>query len=238
MAENKRNWLKEILEWLHHAYWIHEFLVSSGLAAGAMTWLGSNFPAFKPYRWPTGLFAAGILMYVLSFIRHIRPAKKPKQGAVTIALDQAEQEIGEAVDDAKRSGAQAGMLWMLAASAKDLIQMLEQTWHHWNNAGERLIHPLDARLDKLDFSKDGAASLANERRDFMVLYSAHLTRLQADLRGFSSDVTKNGYPNSREYVQVLNDLRAHAQKLDEEADRIWKAEKPEETLHQPQPQSR
>lgn len=157
MAENKRNWLKEILEWLHHAYWIHEFLVSSGAAAGAMTWLGSHYPAFRPYRWPTGLFTAGILMYVLSLTRRIRPAKK--QTNVASALDAAEQVIGEAVDDAKRAGAQAGMLWILAASADELIQLLEQTWHHWNNAGERLIHPLDARLDNLDFSKDCAINL-------------------------------------------------------------------------------
>jgi hypothetical protein len=109
--------------------------------------------------------------------------------------------------------------------------MLEEAWNHWNDVGERLIHPLDARLDSLkDHFTDYAQRLLDERRHFMVLYSFHLSRLRLDFPGFRSAVTQNGYPSDTEYVRVLNSLREHSQALDERGQKIWDSELPDEDL--------
>lgn len=143
-----------------------------------------------------------------------------------------EQILGPIFEDVKGAGAQAAMLWLFEVWSRDLIQKLEETWDHWNYAGENLIHPLNARLDKLDFSKDAAYQLANDRRDFMVEYAAHLRRITADFPGFSSFITTSGYPCDLEYRRVLNGLHSHAKKLEEYAERIWKSETPDSSLHE------
>jgi len=146
---------------------------------------------------------------------------------ITVERGEFLKVIDEVVDDSKKAGAQAGILWLLAAQAKDAIHLLEKTWHHWNNSGERLIHPLDARIDKPDFTK---GDLISERRDFMAIYLSHLMRLSTDIPGFTSDVTSYGFPSDREYLEVLNALRSHAEKLDSEADKIWQSESPNDSL--------
>lgn len=70
MAE-KHSRIKDVLEWLHHAYWIHEFLLSSGLAAIIATWLAKHHATLAPYVWPIGILIAGVLTYVWSFF-HVR----------------------------------------------------------------------------------------------------------------------------------------------------------------------
>jgi hypothetical protein len=79
----KRNWLKEILEWLHHAYWIREFLVSSGTAAIVIKSLSGKFPIFAPYSWPAGILLAGILMYFIGSITKRSQAKSALKNQVS-----------------------------------------------------------------------------------------------------------------------------------------------------------
>lgn len=83
MAE-KRNWLKEFLEWAHHAYWIREFLFSSGITAIVMTWIAKHYATFAPYVWPVGLFATGTLLYLTAFIRS-RGSKRNGQAGESLA---------------------------------------------------------------------------------------------------------------------------------------------------------
>ena len=87
-------------------------------------------------------------------------------------LEPSKSEIDETINNVKLAGAKGFLLSHLEARAIELQQELESLWHHWNNAGEKLIHPLDARLDKVkEISNDGSFKLLNERREFMVLYS-------------------------------------------------------------------
>jgi hypothetical protein len=65
----KRNRFKETLEWLHHAYWIHDFIVSTGAVGIAATWLAKHYVAFMPYAWAAGFVAVGLSLYLSAFIR-------------------------------------------------------------------------------------------------------------------------------------------------------------------------
>jgi hypothetical protein len=231
MAE-KRNWFKELLEWLHHVYWIREFLISSGIAMAVMKWIVSHVGSLSQYGWAIWLLLAGLLMYLFDFRRRLRLKHRKSEDDLVIPQSKIEQILGPIFEDAKGAGAQAAMLWLFEAWSRDLIQRLEEAWDHWNYAGENLIHPLDARLDKLDFSKETAHQLTNDRRDFMVEYAAHLRRITADFPGFSSFVTTSGYPCDLEYRRVLNGLRSHSEKLEEYAERIWKSETPDSLLQE------
>jgi hypothetical protein len=222
----ERNWFKEILDWLHHVYWIREFLISSGIAVAAMKWLVSHVGLLSQYGWAIWLLLAGLLMYLFDWRRRrLNPGETEKY--LRIPESKVEQILRPLFRDAKGAGAQAGILWTLAAQARDVLVNLEQVWHHWNDAGERLIHPLDARIDKPDFLK---GNLIAERRDFMAIYMTHLMRLRVDVPGFTSNVTVYGFPSDREYLQVRNALQDHADKLDAAADAIWKSEEPNGTF--------
>jgi hypothetical protein len=95
-------------------------------------------------------------------------------------------------------------------------------WHHWNNAGERLVHPLDARLDKLaHYSTDQAMKLLDERRDFMLLYCHHLNVLKSEFPEFTSPAIEAGYPTDCEYQEVLLRLGQHIEGLKTESLKEW-----------------
>jgi hypothetical protein len=151
----------------------------------AILWLFAH-----PLLWGVVLIPFTICGIAISAV--IRSSRKPKDRTTAVFDEKIKKIIDEVADDAKRAGAQAAMLWIFSGWAKDLIQRLEETWDHWNYEGQHLIHPLDARLDNLDFSKDSVVKLSNERRDFMVEYAAHLRRLRVDLSGFSSSLTQTG----------------------------------------------
>jgi hypothetical protein len=185
----------------------------------------------------TGLAILLVLCFLVGFLLFPSKRSRPKQlsggeNDLIIPQSKVEQVLGPIFEDVKGAGAQAAMLWTFAGWSRDLIQILEEVWDHWNYAGENLIHPLDARIDKLDFSKDKAHQLSSERRDFMVEYVAHRRRIRADFPGFLSFVTTSAYPSDIEYRRVLNGLRSHAEKLEEEADKLWKAESPNPSLHE------
>jgi hypothetical protein len=72
----KPNRLKETLEWLHHAYWIREFIISSGLSGFAVSWIGRHIHIPGDLIWPVRLLCVGALMYLLAFVRTSWQRKK------------------------------------------------------------------------------------------------------------------------------------------------------------------
>ena len=150
----------------------------------------------------TGFIILLALCFLIGFLLFPSKRSRPRQldGEDDLVIPQSKfsQIMTPIFEDVKGAGAQAAMLWLFAAWAKDLILKLEETWDHWNYAGEKLIHPLDARIDKLDFSKDDVNQLVNERRDFMLEYVIHFRRIKTDFPGFSSPVTMGEYPSDLE----------------------------------------
>jgi hypothetical protein len=110
--------------------------------------------------------------------------------------------------------ADAVMLFHFEAQAKDLIRDLETAWHHWNNVGERLIHPVGQPNDVKTADTELLIKLLNESRDFKVRYGDHLKYLHLRLPRFTSDALRHGYPNNREYQHVLFDLKTHREALE------------------------
>jgi hypothetical protein len=113
--------------------------------------------------------------------------------------------------------AQSALLWTFEAQARELLLSLEELWHHWHNAGEILLHPLNVNVPK---GPDGSG-VQLELRDFKVTYGKHLQRLSLDVPRFTSNSLIGGYPSDREYCVVLQELREHASSLDETAQRIY-----------------
>jgi hypothetical protein len=133
-----------------------------------------------------------------------------------------ESEVSNTINDVKLHGGESSLLSFMEARAIELQSILEALWHHWNNAGEKLIHPLDARIDKLkNYSASEAKQLLDERRDFMVLYSHHLNTIKAEFPGFTSAVVGAGYPSSCEYHHVLANLKEHAEKIKNRSEEAW-----------------
>jgi hypothetical protein len=113
--------------------------------------------------------------------------------------------------------AQAALLWTFEAQARELLPQLEEVWHHWNNAGDALLRPLDTN----DAKSADSLNLQIELRDFKLTYGKHLQRLALDVPDFSSKALTEGYPSSREYIEVLYDLREHARTLNETAQKLY-----------------
>lgn len=82
-------------------------------------------------------------------------------------------------------GGDTATLWHFSSQAKDLIATLESTWHHWNNAGEVLVHPLDINLAKQP-EHDKARQLLDQAREFQVLYGSHIGYVKARIPEFKS----------------------------------------------------
>ena len=66
----KRNWIKETLDWLHHAFWIREFIISIGGAGVVMQWISNRVPAIADYKWWFVFLLTGISMYAWATIRN------------------------------------------------------------------------------------------------------------------------------------------------------------------------
>lgn len=101
MAESpeKNSRFKEILEWLHHAYWIREFLLSLGAGKWFITWIELHFHIPHEYNWPLTFLLAGISMYLLALARFSwqkRHHTPPKQ-AQTLAQS-ANETLSPGVD--------------------------------------------------------------------------------------------------------------------------------------------
>lgn len=113
---------------------------------------------------------------------------------------------------------QAAMMFLFEAQATELLSQLDDLWHHWNNAGESLIHPLNINPIK---NLDHYGSIDLELRDFKLAYGKHLQRIGLDVPKFKSAAMVGGYPSDREYAVVLRDLREHTQALGEIAKDLY-----------------
>lgn len=131
-------------------------------------------------------------------------------------------EVEETIRKIKIEGARWILFDFFADKAAELLRDLESLWHHWDNVGEKLIHPLDATKDKIEFSKEHFYKLNNERRDFQTLYIAHVQTLKTVFPDFASWVVNTGFPSDAEYHDVLAQLKAHAGKLKTESKTAWK----------------
>jgi hypothetical protein len=60
---------KEVLDWLHHAYWIRELLISLGFWSLFLTWIGKHVYVAPDLKWPIIFLLIGISMYALAGIR-------------------------------------------------------------------------------------------------------------------------------------------------------------------------
>jgi hypothetical protein len=72
----KPNRVKEALDWLHHAYWIREFVLSSGIGGVVVAWMGRHVHIPADLLWPARLVAVGALMYLFAFARRFSPTRK------------------------------------------------------------------------------------------------------------------------------------------------------------------
>jgi signal transduction histidine kinase len=178
-------------------------------------WIAQH-PGLWAWRWPICFLVSSLSLCLFAIIlRVVHRSQKKKMP---------DDDVNRILTDVKLQGAKAILLGFMEARVIELQQQLEALWHHWNNSGEKLIHPLDARLDQLkNYTADGAMALFNERRDFMVLYAHHLNTSKAEFSDFTSPVIAEGYPSDSEYHQVLANLKLHAEKLKTESEEAWKA---------------
>ncbi len=133
-----------------------------------------------------------------------------------------QEDSAKARETREFAKAQAALLWTFEAQARELLLALERVWHHWHNAGEVLLHPLDENTTKSSES----GNLQLELRDFKLTYGKHLQRIARDVPTFTSRALVEGYPSSREYIDVLYDLREHREKLDSTALELYQSGKP------------
>lgn len=140
--------------------------------------------------------------------------------------------ITDITENAKNSFAQVVLLNHFHAEAVHIEYVLTTVWHHWDNAGEKLIYPIGKKNEWKEWSIDKCLPLVDELRDFRVVFSLHIGWLHLDFPGFSSKLTTSGYPSEDEYQVVLANIRAHGQALKELANSIKKSETFMESLHE------
>jgi hypothetical protein len=101
-SENKDR-IKEILEWLHHAYWIREFVLSLGAWGVFMTWVEHRFNFPHEYKWPLVCLLVGSSMYLFVLLRawwrKRRPAVLPQvQSPAAILAGNANETLSPGID--------------------------------------------------------------------------------------------------------------------------------------------
>jgi hypothetical protein len=205
---------KDTLDWgkrLQFLYQIVALLLSGSVIAGVRAMIHST--SIPPiWRWSIYLLCAALSLLLFASIGRWWSIRKK------LSLDEAR----ETIHDVKACAGKAALLYYMVARATELSRDLEALWHQWNNSGEKLIHPLDAKFDKLkDASSDEAWNLLNARRDFMVMYAHHIITMKVEFPDFTSHVMSAGYPAPYEYVQVRDNLKEHADQLEQMADKLW-----------------
>ena len=158
---------------------------------------------------------AGINGY--SIYRNLRDANRCERIQENIKANA--KEFSAIADKRKRAGGQAVMLWHFSANADALLIELDQLWHHWNNAGEKLVHPIAENEELKQWP--ATSHLAIERRDYTVRYSDHIQYLKEKFPTFDSPVTELGYPSEAEYSVLVAVLRKHVKELEDVAQHIW-----------------
>lgn len=174
--------VKAVIDWGRRLQFIYQMvavLLSGSVIAGIRASIhGTSIPAI--WRWPIYLLSAALSLLLFASIGRWWSTRK------RASLDEAR----ETISDVKACAGKAAIFYYMCARATDLRRDLEALWHQWDNNGEKLIHPLDGRIDKLkNLSSDETWSVINARRDFMVMYSDHINTLKVELPDFSSHVT-------------------------------------------------
>jgi hypothetical protein len=206
--------IKEILDGGKRAQFLFQvvgFVLSASATAGLRALIyNTRIPSI--WRLPIYLLCAAFSLLLFASIGRWCSVRK------TASFDEARQTI----NDVKKSAGQAILMGFMSARATSLAKQLEIFWHQWDNNGEKLIHPLDVTLDKLkDYSSDEARNLLNARRDFLVMYSEHISVVRVEFPEFRSNLMAAGYPAPNEYVQVRADLAEHADQLEQMAGDLW-----------------
>jgi len=125
---------------------MHENEHQEGIAAVVITILaGASLLALNGY----------------SIHRNLRDARRCKN--IQRNIDVAKTKFLELATERKYAVGQARLLSHFSRRADDLAGMLETLWHHFNNAGEKLIHPIAARIEMKDWVGDHATTILNER---------------------------------------------------------------------------
>jgi hypothetical protein len=91
--------------------------------------------------------------------------------------------------DVKTNVGKATLLFEYGGFAEMLGKLLEDTWHHWDNAGEKLVHPLSDSMELKNLRSDSFYPLHRELFEFKVLYKFHLEILERHFPTFSSNAT-------------------------------------------------
>jgi hypothetical protein len=187
------------------------------------------------------IIAAAIMLATSLIYKGLWPFNPtPKQGRKSVPKIFSEEEwkefIGKMADiaeGAKNSSAQSVLLTHFHAEAKHLEYLLTAVWHHWDNAGEKLVYPIGTKDNPWkDWDIEKCLPLQDELRDFNVVFSLHIGWLQVDFPGLSTRLTESGYPSDDEYQVVLANIRDHAKTIKELAGEIWKSEKFMESLNE------
>jgi hypothetical protein len=86
-VSEKKHWFKELLEWLHHGYWIREFLLSSGLWSLVVLLISKYaMPIGSHVMWPLLLLLVGGSMYFLDWLHKKHKAAPLQQVQSSTAL--------------------------------------------------------------------------------------------------------------------------------------------------------
>jgi len=211
--------LKDILDWGKRIQFVSQviaLLFSASVVAAARAMI--SYYTHIPTLWhaPIYFLSAGIALLFFASIGLWWSNRQEKDVESVV-------DTTKALEEVMLQGGQSALYDYMWCRAIDLIRDLEALWHNWNNAGERLIHPLDATLDKVAnwTSTNDAMALMDKRRDFMVLYSHHLMIVKLSFPDIVSKTIKGGFPSDREYFEVRSDLEIHAEELKWMAKKTW-----------------
>jgi hypothetical protein len=209
--------LKSILDWgkrIQFVFQVVVLLFSASTVAAVRAVI--SYYTHIPNLWHAPIYfaVAGTSLLLFASVGNWWNKRRKKDGK--------SEETTEIIEDIMRQGAIAATYEYMSGRAYDLHHMLEDLWHRWNNAGEKLIHPLDIRIDKLsNFTTEHARDLMDAKRDFMVLYSHHLSMMKMMCPDFTSQTITIGYPSDIEYVQVRACLSDHSKELGKLANKTW-----------------
>ena len=101
-----------------------------------------------------------------------------------------------------------------AEEADYLREMLENTWHMFDNAGLKLVRPLvEDFADQIDFQNKQALDCVHQLDVFRFIYWHDLDLLKYRLSDFRSSITEDVRYSEVEYVSLRRDLSTHADLL-------------------------
>jgi hypothetical protein len=101
-----------------------------------------------------------------------------------------------------------------------LIKTLEDAWHQWDNAGEKLIHPIGTSFDFKSFDIAHVKPLIKTLDAFSTLYEEHLSNVRQYLPDFQSGILNLEYPSEIEYHHLKSFLETYASDLKEKGESI------------------